>query len=198
MCRCKYPKFISKNEISITEDKEYNRCYKVTFPLSKEGSNILVISRAPKVIEDSSCDSIYKRIIRLLDVNRCLFKGIKSITVVNLFTVYEVNKDYLHEVYVSKGKDYIEGNEEENYNDLVIAREIHNADFIIPAWGEPIEDMEEIYSDRVEFILRTIRDEIMDSLEKKSILIVGDLSKRGYPKHCLAWYYDDVVQNFFE
>lgn len=198
MCRCKYPKSISKKGINITEDKEGNRCYKVSFDLGKEGSNILVISRAPKIIEGESCDSFYKRIMRYLDKNKDVFKGILNITVVNLFTIYETNKNYLYQEYIVKGKDYITGNEDNHYNDYIIEEEIHKADFIIPAWGEPIEGLNEEYANQVEFILRTIRKEIMNSLEKKSIIKVGELSKKGYPKHCLAWSYDDLIQNFFE
>lgn len=198
MCRCKYPKSIRKKGISIIEDKEGNRCYKISFDIGRKGSNILIISRAPKVIEDASCDSIYKRIIRFLEENKDMFKGILKITVVNLFTPYEASRTFLHEEYLVEGKDYIEGNEDKNYNDSIIAQEIHDADYIIPAWGEPLEGLDDIYTNRVEFILRTIREDIMNSSDKKSILRIGELSKKGYPKHCLAWAYKDSIENFWE
>ena len=50
MCRCKYPKYINKQGISVVEDEKGERCYKAAFDLNSEGNCILVISRAPKAI----------------------------------------------------------------------------------------------------------------------------------------------------
>ena len=89
MCRCKYPKTIKKNEITILEDGKGERCYKISFKLGKEGSNLLVVSRAPKGAEENSCNSLYKRIIKYLDRNKSEFNGIKNLAIVNLFSIYQ-------------------------------------------------------------------------------------------------------------
>ena len=65
MCRCKYPRAIKKKNITIIEDEKGQRCYKISFNLGVQGSNILVISRAPKGVEEDSCNSLYKRIVKL-------------------------------------------------------------------------------------------------------------------------------------
>lgn len=198
MCRCKYPKSIKRNGINIIEDEEGERCYKITFDISDEGSNILVISRAPKGLEGNSCNSIYKIIVKFLNKNKDEFKGIKKLTIVNLFTVYEYSKNYLYEEYILKGKEYIEGNEGILHNDEIIRNEIHDADYIIAAWGEPVDGLGEIYVSRVKLILKSLRHEIMNSTKKKQIIKVGDTSKNGYPKHCLAWCYKDKLESLFE
>ena len=57
MCRCKYPKIISKKNINLVEDELGDRCYKTSFTLGNNGKNVLIISRAPKGIESNSCNS---------------------------------------------------------------------------------------------------------------------------------------------
>lgn len=198
MCRCKYPKSINKKGIDIIEDEKGERCYKVSFNLSRKGSHVLVISRAPKGVEEDSCNSLYKRIVKFLEENKVEFKGIQKLTVVNLFTVYEYSREDLYEECILKGREYIEGNEDILYNDEVIAEEIHDAHYIIAAWGEPLDGLDEIYISRVELILKSLRYEMMNSSEKKHILRVGEASKKGYPKHCLAWSYKDKLENLFE
>lgn len=197
MCRCKYPKTIKKNEITILEDDKGERCYKISFNLEKEGSNLLVVSRAPKGAEENSCNSLYKRIIKYLDGNKEEFNGIKTLTIVNLFAMYEYEKGDLYEECLLKGTEYVEGNEN-NYNDKVIAEEIEKADYIIAAWGEPLEGLEQIYVNRVELVLKSIRFDVMKSTSRKKVLRVGEASKRGYPKHCFAWSYHDKLYDLFE
>ena len=58
MCRCKYPKYINKQGISVVEDEKGERCYKAVFDLNCEGNCILVISRAPKEIGKNKCDCL--------------------------------------------------------------------------------------------------------------------------------------------
>lgn len=198
MCRCKYPRAIKKKNITIVEDETGQRCYKISFNLGVQGSNILVISRAPKGLEEDSCNSLYKRIVKFLLENKEEFKGIKKVTVVNLFALYEYDKEELYEECLLKGKQYIEGNDNELYNDKIIAAQIHEADYIIAAWGEPLDGLEEIYVSRVELVLKSLRHEIMNFSERKYILRVGVPSKKGYPKHCLAWSYKDKLQMLFE
>lgn len=198
MCRCKYPKTIKKNEITILEDGKGERCYKISFKLGKEGSNLLVVSRAPKGAEENSCNSLYKRIIKYLDRNKSEFNGIKNLVIVNLFSIYEYEKGDLYEECLSKGIQYVEGNENNNYNDKIIAEEIRKADYIIAAWGEPLDGLDQIYVNRVELVLKSLRHEIIDSATKKHVLRVGNISKKGYPKHCLAWSYSDGLYDLFE
>ena len=59
-----------------------------------------------------------------------------------------------------------------------IRDEIKEADYIFCAWGEPPEGMYDLYSSRVETILRILREEIMFSKNKKYALRVGEVSRR--------------------
>ena len=198
MCRCKYPKIISKKNINVVEDELGDRCYKTSFTLGNNGKNVLIISRAPKGIESNSCNSEYRRIIKYLNDKSLELKGIKKITIVNLFVLYEVNKEDLFREYLLEGKEYVEGNDNKVTNDSIIREEIKEADYIFCAWGEPAEGMYDLYSNRVETILKILREEIMSSKDKKYALRVGDVSKKGYPKHCLAWSYKVVLNNLLE
>ena len=198
MCRCKYPKIISKKNINLVEDELGDRCYKTSFTLDSDGKNVLIISRAPKGIESDSCNSEYRRIIKYLSGKSSELKGIKKITIVNLFVFYEVNKEDLFREYLLEGKEYVEGNDNEVINDRIIRDEIKEADYIFCAWGEPPEGMYDLYSSRVETVLRILREEIMSSKNKKYALRVGEISKKGYPKHCLAWSYKDEIKNLLE
>lgn len=175
-----------------------DRCYKTSFTLGNNGKNVLIISRAPKGIESNSCNSEYRRIIKYLNDKSLELKGIKKITIVNLFVLYEVNKEDLFREYLLEGKEYVEGNDNKVTNDSIIREEIKEADYIFCAWGEPAEGMYDLYSNRVETILKILREEIMSSKDKKYALRVGDVSKKGYPKHCLAWSYKDEINNLLE
>lgn len=197
MCRCKYPKYINRKNIEIIEDENKERCYKVSFELGKQGKNILIIGRAPRTLEEESCSDIYKRIIKFLDKNMNFVEGIRNLTIVNLFSVYEGIQGDIYEDFLLNGKEYIEGNDGKLKNDEIISEEIKNADYIIIAWGEPIDGLKDIYGSRVEFILRELRNNIMNSESKKLVMTVGELSKKGYPKHCLAWSYKDELQNLW-
>lgn len=198
MCRCKYPRVVKRRGINLLEDEKGERCYKITFELGTIGSKVLVISRAPKKVEENSCDCMYKRIIKFLEINEDEIGEIQELTIVNLFTLYEYSKEDLYEKCLSEGRRYIEGNDEYFYNDEIIAEEIHNADYILAAWGNPLESLEEIYVERVELVLKSLRHEIFNSSTKKHVVRVGEASKKGYPKHSLAWSYNDEMKNLFE
>ncbi len=198
MCRCKYPKYVNKESISIVQDEKNERCYKVTIDLNKEGSNVLVISRAPKEIGGNRCDCLYKRIIKYIENNEDSFGKVKKLTVVNLFTIYEYSKEDLYNECMLKRKAYIEGSKDVIYNDEIIASAIREADYIIAGWGEPLEGLDEVYLRRVELILKSLRYELLSSIRKKYVYRVGEISRKGYPKHCLAWSYNDKLNNLFE
>lgn len=198
MCRCKYPKSVKKKNIDIMEDKKGDRCYKITFTLGKVGSSILIISRAPKKLETESCNSEYKRILKYIEDKKEDFKGIAKVTIVNLFTLYECSRVDLFENYLLNGKEYVEGNDEELCNDNILRESIKEADYIFGAWGEVVEGLNDIYSNRVELVLKMIREEMLASKDKKYAFKVGDLSKKGYPRHCLAWSYKDEIESLFE
>ena len=198
MCRCKYPKYVNKDRISIVEDKKCERCYKAAFDLNKEGNTVLVISRAPKEISENKFDSLYKRIIKYIENNKKDFGEVKKIMVVNLFTIYEYSREDLYNECMLKRKAYIEGSEDVIYNDEIIAAAIHEADYVIAGWGEPLEGLEEVYLRRVELILKALRYELLNSIRKKYVYRVGEVSKKGYPKHCLAWSYNDKLNDLFE
>lgn len=198
MCRCKYPRIVRRREINLLEDENGERCYKITFKLGNVGSKVLIISRSPKKVEENSCDCMYKRIIKFLEQNKDEIGDIQEVTIVNLFTIYEYSKEDLYEKCLEKGRQYIEGNDEVFYNDETIAEEIHNADYIIAAWGSSLESLEEIYVGRVELVLKSLRHELFNSSTKKYVMRVGEVSKKGYPKHPLAWSYSDEMKNLFE
>lgn len=198
MCRCKYPKYVNKQDVSIVEDEKSERCYKVAFNLNDEGSCVLVISRAPKEISKTKCDCLYKRIIKYIENNEESFGKVRKLIVVNLFTIYEYSREDLYNECMLKHKAYIEGSKDVIYNDEIIALAIREADYIIAGWGEPLEGLEEVYLRRVELILKSLRYELLSSVRKKCVYRVGEVSKKGYPKHCLAWSYNDKVNNLFE
>lgn len=198
MCRFKYPKYINKQGISVVEDEKGERCYKAAFDLNYEGNCILVISRAPKEIGKNKCDCLYKRIIKYIEKNEESLGKVRKLIVVNLFTIYEYSKEDLYNECMIKRKAYIEGSKDVLYNDEIIASAIREADYIIAGWGEPLEGLEEIYLRRVELILKSLRYELLNSIRKKRVYRVGEISKKGYPKHCLAWSYNDKINNLFE
>ena len=198
MCRCKYPKMINKKNIILVQDEDGNRCYKTSFILSNTGSNIVIISRAPRRIESDSCNNEYRRIIKYLKENSSNLKGIKKVTIVNLFVLYEIGREDLFREFLLEGKEYIQGNDGELDNDSIIREAIKEGDYIFCAWGEPPEGMNDLYSSRVETILKILREEIIATRNKKHILRVGSTSKKGYPKHCLAWSYKDEIENLLE
>ena len=72
----------------------------------------------------------------------------------------------------------MEGNDNEVINDRIIRDEIKEADYIFCAWGEPPEGMYDLYSSRVETVLRILREEIMSSKNKKYALKVEKLVKK--------------------
>lgn len=198
MCRCKYPKYVNSEDVSIVEDRKSDRCYKISFNLNHEGSTVLVISRAPKEISKNKCDSLYKRIIKYIDNNKDEFGKVRKLIIVNLFTIYEYSKEDLYNECMTNRKAYIEGSKDVLYNDEIIAAAIHEADYIIAGWGEPLEGLEEIYLRRVELILKSLRYELLSSIKKKYVYKIGEVSKKGYPKHCLAWSYNDKANDLFE
>ena len=173
MCRCKYPKYVNKENIYIVEDKKGSRCYKVTFDLNKEGSSILVISRAPKEISKNKFDSLYKRIIKYVENNKEEFGEVKKLAVVNLFIIYEHSREDIYNECMLNHKAYLEGNKDVIYNDEIIAGAIQEADYIIAGWGEPLEGLEEVYLRRVELILKSLRYELLRCIRKKYITILA-------------------------
>jgi hypothetical protein len=198
MCRCRYPKYFNKQGISVVEDEKRERCYKTSFDLNSEGKCVVVISRSPKEIGDNRCDCLYRRIVKYIENNEEIFEKVRKIIVVNLFTIYEYSKEDLYNECMFKRKAYIEGSKDVIYNDEIIASAIREADYIIAAWGEPLEGLEDIYLRRVELVLKCLRYELLNSIRKKRVYRVGEISKKGYPKHCLAWSYNDKVNNLFE
>ena len=191
MFKCKYPRYVKKDKIKVMEDDLGNRCYEVSFDLQEEGCNILVISRAPKIIEKDKCNCLYKRIINNLKARELFYKGIKKVTIINLFSIYEVSKKQLYEEYLLQGKDYIIGNSD--LNNSVIEKNIEEADYIVLAWGDPIDGLEDVYIEQVQNIFMKLRECVADSKERKNILSIGKESKKGYPKHCFAWSYRDEL-----
>lgn len=195
MQRSKYPKFVCKNAIERVEDYENDRCYKLAFPISRRGKkNVLVISRAPKPCDDSYCNRMIQLILKYIDAKKDELGSIFKVTLVNLFTVLEYDTATIEKVYEEKGESFITGNDNLFYyddkpiqNDSIIQEAIQGADIIILAWGEALKAIEGIYNFRVEQILKVLRDTNNLGEAAKDIYIVGDLTKKGYPRHCLCW-----------
>lgn len=187
MGRDSFPKFFKKKNINIIEDSSEENCYKIEVELSDSGSNILIISSYPKKANSRICIRFLRRIISFINDKHFDYfeKGIKSISIVNLFSSYEnnLNKEgYLDSI---------------NKNDEVIRICISDSDVIIAAWGEPLKIDKKVYRERITDILELIRDDFLNSNIKKLFLKVGKSTKLGYPKHCFAWDSDDELNNFF-
>ncbi|SHE40803.1 DUF1643 domain-containing protein [Clostridium fallax] len=204
MIKGKFPKCIIKNSIETLIDHENNRCYKISFRMSRKGkSNILVIGRAPKRLDENCISKSIQRIIKYLNNKKELLGNIGKVTIVNLFTAYEYSRETLSDLFLEKGERFITGNDERykenNFvikNDEIIKDEIENADNIILAWGESLKEIDILYNNRVEYILKTIRQCDIESNYNKKICIVGDLTKKGYPRHCMSWMIKDELLDY--
>lgn len=187
MGRCRYPKYIKKNNIKILEDSSETNCYKISIDVSKEGDRILIISNYPKRIDSRGCSKIFKKILKYIEEKsyKNFINGIKEVVLINLFSAYEVDindKSYTENLYV---------------NNNIIKECISESDVIIAAWGEPCITNKKVYRDRVKDILELIRDGVLDSKSKKKFVRVGDLTKFGYPKNCLAWGFKEEIISFY-
>lgn len=187
MGRCKYPKYVKKNNIKMLEDSSESNCYKISIDVSNEGDNILIISNYPKRIDSRGCSKTFKKILKYLNEKsyKSFINGVKKIVIINLFSAYEVDirdKSYKENLYK---------------NNDVIKECISESDVIIAAWGEPCITNKKVYRDRIKDILELIRDGVLDSNSKKEFVRVGDLTKFGYPKNCLAWEFKEEIIPFY-
>lgn len=204
MQKSKYPRFVCKSSMEILEDYDNDRCYKLTFPISKKGNkNILVIGRAPKLCNDFKCDKLIQRVLKYVDSRREEFGDIYKVSVVNLFTVIEYERSSIEYALNARGECFATGNDDlfklnevAIRNDDIIRHCIEEADYIILGWGEVIKEIETIYNLRVEYILKTIRELNSLSVEQRRMYIVGDLTKKGYPRHCFNWNLQDPLMEF--
>ncbi|MBY0755978.1 DUF1643 domain-containing protein [Clostridium sardiniense] len=187
MGRCKYPKCIKKNNIKVLEDSSESNCYKISIDVSSEGDTILIISNYPKRIDSRGCSKTFKKILKYLNEKsyKSFINGVNKIVIANLFSAYEVDirdENYTENLYI---------------NNDIIKECISESDIIIAAWGEPCITNKKVYRDRVKDILELIRDGFLDSNSKKQFLRVGDLTKFGYPKNCLAWEFKEELNPFY-
>ncbi len=187
MGRGNFPKFFKKKNINVVEDSSESNCYKIEIELSDIGSNVLIISSYPKKVDSRICIKLLRKIINFVNDKHCDYfeKGIKSISIVNLFSSYENNlneEGYLDNI---------------NRNNEIIKECIFDSDVIIAAWGEPLKIDKKVYRERITDILEIIRYDFLNSDKKKTFLKVGKSTKFGYPKHCFAWDSSDEFNNFF-
>ncbi|ERK28411.1 DUF1643 domain-containing protein [Clostridium intestinale] len=194
----RYPKYTQRDLSRSLFDIKSDRCFKLSISLSRVKKNkVLIIGRNPKRLEDDSCNNVTKRIVKFLRAKEEYGNYISTVEMVNLFVVYD-----FEEVQYNKGyRNFICGNED-NFeiegkrikNDDVIKQAIEESSEIILAWGEPIKGIESLYNERIEKVLKILRECLIDSNEEKNIYTIGDLSVKGYPKHPLAWSFRDAVK----
>jgi hypothetical protein len=204
MQKSKYPRFVCKSSMEILEDYDNDRCYKLTFPISKKGvSSILVIGRAPKTCSDFKCDKLIQRVLKYIDNKRDEFGPVVKVNIVNLFTTIEYDRNSIETSFKARGECFVTGNDDlfklnevTIKNDDIIRKSIEESDYIILGWGEVLKEIESIYNLRVEYILKTIREINSITSEKKKLYIVGELTKKGYPRHCVNWNLQDQLIEF--
>lgn len=178
MSKCKYPRSVVKNNIEISEDENAECCFKVYIPICSEGKDLLIICRRANPIGHEQCNRLLSRVVKYILGK---FDGVKSITCLFLFVSYDIDKIYKNKIY-------------EKENIKLIRDELKNADIIVAAWGEPYKGLEEVFNSKIAFIYQYIREAVLESIERKKVCRIGDLTKKGYPKHYLAWKLDDEVQ----
>ena len=201
----KYHKKLYKNNIEFICDEANDRVYKATYMINEEGSkDVLLIGRAPKSCPFYKNDRIIERTMNYLYNRKDYFDVIRKIVVVNLFAIVDYNIYDFKELLAIKGNKYIEGNDETFkiddkiiMNDIIIKESISECDDILLAWGEPIYFLEKIYEERIEFVLKEIRKNRLESINKKRVYKIGEESINGYPKHPFAWNYSDELLECF-
>lgn len=182
MGSCVCPKGVSSKNVNLIEDENNKRQYMVTVNLMNEGENILVITSHPRRVNNKYCNKIIKRIIRYLSYKHKenFPKGIQRITVVNILSNYDVDNNQVD----FKNLDYI-------------LKGIQGADIIVAAWGKPKKEEWVEYTYNIASVLKQIRYEFLVCESKKRFLKVGKLTREEYPKHVLAWKYNDELSNYY-
>lgn len=206
MIKGKFPKCIIKYSIESIVDHDSDRCYKISFRMTKKGkSNILVIGRAPKRCNENSVNKAMQRIVKYLNFKKNILGIVGKVTLINLFVICEYDRKTINNTFIQKGESFVTGNDEyyleDNYsikNDEIIKQEIQAADYIILAWGEPLKEIEILYNTRVEYVLKTIRQCNIENNCNKIIYTVGDLTKKGYPRHCMGWTTKDELIDYLK
>lgn len=180
MVKCMYTKTIKCRCIDVFEDEKCERQYMINMKVNDSGKVILIITNHPRRVNESFCNKIIKRVLKYLSlkINK---KDIKEINIVNILSNYDITNKNL--------------SDEEN--NKYILKAIKNADIIIAAWGKPLRKEALEFVDTIKSILKSIRNEMLLSSKRKVFLKVGDSSNFGYPKHVLAWKYDDELKNYF-
>lgn len=196
----KYPKCTQRDLSRSLFDIINDRCFKLTINLSKRPKEkVLIIGRNPKRLEEDSCNNVVKRIVKYFRGKEEYCNYVSTIEIVNLFVVYDFKSD----VYEKDYRKFISGNDDDFKmdgkvikNDEVIREAIKSSKEIILAWGEPIKFIEDLYNERIEMVLKTLRECLIDTNEEKKIYTIGELSVKGYPKHPLAWSFKDAINMY--
>lgn len=189
MVTTRYAKCVKVDLNRSILDLEGDKCFRISINLTKKlKEKLLIIGRNPKRIDGNRGNDTIKRIIKYLVINDDMLENIGIIEFVNIFPLYDYKVD---------GNDFsIESKEEFLQNNEIIKESIMSSSKIILAWGEPIKHHVDLYKERIENILRILRQWRNESYEEKKIYSVGEFSYRGYPKHPLAWSYKDNLKEY--
>ncbi|SHK07075.1 Protein of unknown function [Clostridium cavendishii DSM 21758] len=194
MQKTSYPNFVRRKHIDKVINFKEERVFKLSIPISKKGKeSILIISRAPKPCSDQGGSKMISRALKYINDNKESFKNIYKVCFVYIFPILEYDSHTLENVLKEKGEKFLTGEDGINIdggkveNSQIISEEIKASDYIIFAWGEPPKALSELYNVKIEEILKNFKLAKMNTNNVKKAYIVGDLTKKGYAKHCLSW-----------
>lgn len=200
----RYPKNHYKHLLNSIYDKDGDRCFRIGISFDdKSGGKYLVIGRNPYRVQDGQCNKVTKRIFKYFKLKICPEEKVRELIMVNLFAAHDLNSDMINRKLDKNYKHYIVGNrgvigpgDVPIRNDEVIKNAIRESQKIMLAWGEPIKGMETLYNERIESVLRILRECILEAKEEKKVFVVGEMSLRGYPRHPLSWSFRDNLNEY--
>jgi hypothetical protein len=177
----KYPDFVQKVELEITDDKRF--WLKLTFDKSKKESIVVILknpSRANKEISDKTVYNVSNYIYRNQDRYDVL-KGVGSVIVLNLIPNYQTYSNQLKELN----------------NGVICAENLSAIDIItkqnskvIIAWGNHPAGLSKEYE--------TLKKQVMNTLSENNneVFYVDKLSAVGNPKHGQVWGYENDLKSY--
>ncbi|MGL4762666.1 MAG: hypothetical protein ACRCWG_14630 [Sarcina sp.] len=193
----KYPRFVDKKNIEMTQDTESERIFKMSIPLNFEGDkSVLVVTRAPSV-------SIAYKVLKYVESKKYEeFIGVNRVEIVFLFPVIEYDEYYLEEKLIGNGEKFLFGDDgfydeqgSRVKNDELIFYSMMEANYIVFAWGDIPSSISDVGNERVRYILKGYKMIKNNCVDVKETYKIG--SCRGTsPKHCMTWRKNDGVFRF--
>lgn len=174
-----YNKEFIEDKIIITIKGNERFLLQIPFKKNKiSNAKVTIIMKNPSYANASRSDKTTNKIISCIYDK---FKGIGTLSIVNLFTVITPKSEEL--------KDFIEYNNSVSWqrNKKIIKNECSNSNYIIFAWGD---DVVPEHRDRENEVLRIVK-----KLNKQPYCI-NTLTKKGFPRHPLI--NKDVSFNFYK